>query len=173
MSSRRRRVSERHPTNRDTTLSQRLPLSAHPTHMPGALSASSRPNKALADLFSCIGAGDVATAKVLLEATDRVDRAALLSATNPAGITLLQHACHAGQPDGVSMLLDKACATVGCWPLETCFRRPFFMFCLSHYNSVSWSSLARGFALINGVVVMMMLAFLTALLLFTIIPTVA
>lgn len=97
--------------------------------MPGALSASSRPNKALADLFSCIGAGDVATAKVLLEATARLERAALLSATNPAGITLLQHACHAGQPDGVSMLLDKACATGERCSLETYFCRSLFLLC--------------------------------------------
>lgn len=68
-----------------------------------------RPGKAmLADLFSCVGAGDVTTAKALLEAKTEVERVALLSATNPSGITLLQHACHNGQADGLSMLLDKA-----------------------------------------------------------------
>ena len=63
--------------------------------------------KALADLFSCIGAGDVVSTKALLESKDKAERAALLSATNPAGITLLQHACHAGQAEGVSMLLTE------------------------------------------------------------------
>ena len=63
--------------------------------------------KALADLFSCIGAGDLVSTKALLESKSKAERAALLSATNPAGITLLQHACHAGQAAGVSMLLEE------------------------------------------------------------------
>ena len=62
---------------------------------------------ALADLFSCVGSGDIPTAKALLDAHTEDGRRSLLSATNPAGITLLQQACHAGRADGVSMLLEK------------------------------------------------------------------
>lgn len=78
--------------------------------MPGATAAGS-PSKyitaALADLFSCIGAGDIVSAKALLEGKHKNDKEAILSATNPAGITVLQHACHAGQAAGVNMLLQK------------------------------------------------------------------
>lgn len=78
--------------------------------MPGATAAGS-PSKyitaALADLFSCIGGGDIVSAKALLEGKHKNDKEAILSATNPAGITLLQHACHSGQAGGVNMLLEK------------------------------------------------------------------
>lgn len=75
--------------------------------MPGPQAPHSKHKKALEDLFSCIGAGDVATAGALLNAKSEVERAELLSATNAAGVTLLMHACHAGHAQGVSMLLDK------------------------------------------------------------------
>lgn len=80
--------------------------------MPGATAAGS-PSKyitaALADLFSCIGAGDIVSTKALLEGKHKDDKEAILSATNSAGITLLQHACHSGQAAGVHMLLEKVC----------------------------------------------------------------
>lgn len=62
---------------------------------------------ALADLFSCVGAGDIVSAKALLESKHKNDKDLILSATNPAGITLLQHACHSGQAGGVKMLLEE------------------------------------------------------------------
>lgn len=70
---------------------------------------------ALGDLFSCIGAGDVTTTKALLCSKDEEERVTLLSGTNLSGITLLQHACHTGQSEGVSMLLDQV------W--RTCYTR--------------------------------------------------
>ncbi len=80
--------------------------------MPGATATGAPvPSKyitaALADLFSCIGAGDIVSAKALLEGKYKDDKEAILSATNPAGITVLQHACHSGQAGGVNMLLEK------------------------------------------------------------------
>lgn len=85
--------------------------------MPGATAAGS-PSKyitaALADLFSCIGGGDIVSAKALLEGKHN-DKEAILSATNPAGITLLQHACHSGQAGGVNMLLEKVGTVDGCF----------------------------------------------------------
>lgn len=51
----------------------------------------------------------MATAGALLDAKEETERAALLAATNPSGITLLMHACHTGKAEGVSMLLDKVC----------------------------------------------------------------
>ncbi|CBJ33300.1 serine/threonine-specific protein kinase-like protein [Ectocarpus siliculosus] len=94
--------------------------------MPGATAAGS-PSKyitaALADLFSCIGGGDIVSAKALLEGKHKNDKEAILSATNPAGITLLQHACHSGQAGGVNMLLEKGAdpnwtSTKGSTPLH-------------------------------------------------------
>ncbi|CAB1119536.1 unnamed protein product [Ectocarpus sp. CCAP 1310/34] len=94
--------------------------------MPGATAAGS-PSKyitaALADLFSCIGGGDIVSAKALLEGKHKNDKEVLLSATNPAGITLLQHACHSGQAGGVNMLLEKGAdpnwtSTKGSTPLH-------------------------------------------------------
>lgn len=86
-----------------TALSQQTPASSKRNNS----SSSATKTKALEDLFSCIGAGDVTTAGALLDAKGKGERAQLLAATNPAGITLLMHACHTGQAEGISMLLEK------------------------------------------------------------------
>lgn len=81
--------------------------------MPGGTAAGNASSQskyitaALADLFSCVGAGDIVSAKALLDGKHKNDKEVILSATNPAGITLLQHACHAGQAGGVKMLLNE------------------------------------------------------------------
>lgn len=84
-----------------TALSQQSPASSKRD------SRSAAKIKAREDLFSCIGAGDVTTAGALLDAKGKGEKVQLLAATNPSGITLLMHACHTGQAEGISMLLEK------------------------------------------------------------------
>lgn len=85
----------------------------------GADCPSKAVTAALRDLFSCIGAGDIVSAKALLEGKHKNDKETILLATNPAGITVLQHACHSGQAAGVNMLLEKVCVCVRESPRES------------------------------------------------------